>query len=168
MNRPRKKSRRKLDSIPGSSALEADALTTRPTRLLGGEEGCPHWAKTLIEWGNVQTGSQVNWWPSPVTEREGVVRTCPQRSIVMGLGWGAGAGEHLSTTVSTDGRGGDGDDLPRLSQGMGRGEGEPVASDGKEGGGPQRSPAMEGGGGGGDLLSTVSSDGFGGGGGSCP
>ena len=32
MTRPRKKSRRKRDSNPGSSALEADALTTRPTR----------------------------------------------------------------------------------------------------------------------------------------
>ena len=32
MTRPRKKSRRKWDSNPGSSALEADALTTRPTR----------------------------------------------------------------------------------------------------------------------------------------
>ena len=32
MTRPRKKSRRKRDLNPGSSALEADALTTRPTR----------------------------------------------------------------------------------------------------------------------------------------
>ena len=32
MTRPRKKSRRKRDSNPGPSALEADALTTRPTR----------------------------------------------------------------------------------------------------------------------------------------
>ena len=32
MTRPRRKSRRKRDSNPGSSALEADALTTRPTR----------------------------------------------------------------------------------------------------------------------------------------
>ena len=32
MTRPRKKSRRKRDSNPGSSPLEADALTTRPTR----------------------------------------------------------------------------------------------------------------------------------------
>ena len=32
MTRSRKKSRRKRDSNPGSSALEADALTTRPTR----------------------------------------------------------------------------------------------------------------------------------------
>ena len=32
MTRPRKKSRRKRDSNPGSSALEADALTTWPTR----------------------------------------------------------------------------------------------------------------------------------------
>ena len=32
MTRPRKKSQRKRDSNPGSSALEADALTTRPTR----------------------------------------------------------------------------------------------------------------------------------------
>ena len=32
MTRPRKKSLRKRDSNPGSSALEADALTTRPTR----------------------------------------------------------------------------------------------------------------------------------------
>ena len=32
MTRPRKKSRCKRDSNPGSSALEADALTTRPTR----------------------------------------------------------------------------------------------------------------------------------------
>ena len=42
MTRPRKKSRRKRDSNPGPSALEADALTTRPTRRLeerGGEEG---------------------------------------------------------------------------------------------------------------------------------
>ena len=35
MTRPRKKSRRKRDSNPGSSALEADALTTRPTRRCG-------------------------------------------------------------------------------------------------------------------------------------
>ena len=35
MTRPRKKSRRKRDSNPGSSALEADALTTRPTRRSG-------------------------------------------------------------------------------------------------------------------------------------
>ena len=34
MTRPRKKSRRKRDSNPGPSALEADALTTRPTRRL--------------------------------------------------------------------------------------------------------------------------------------
>ena len=34
MTRPRKKSRLKRDSNPGSSALEADALTTRPTRRL--------------------------------------------------------------------------------------------------------------------------------------
>ena len=32
MTRPRQKSRRKRDSNPGSSALEADALTTKPTR----------------------------------------------------------------------------------------------------------------------------------------
>ena len=32
MTPPRKKSRRKRDSNPGSSTLEADALTTRPTR----------------------------------------------------------------------------------------------------------------------------------------
>ena len=32
MTRPRKKSRRKRDSNPGSSALKADALTTRTTR----------------------------------------------------------------------------------------------------------------------------------------
>ena len=32
MTRPRKKSRRKRDSNPGPSALEVDALTTRPTR----------------------------------------------------------------------------------------------------------------------------------------
>ena len=32
MTQPRKLSRRKQDSNPGSSALEADALTTRPTR----------------------------------------------------------------------------------------------------------------------------------------
>ena len=32
MTRPRKKSRRKRDSNPVSSALEGDALTTRPTR----------------------------------------------------------------------------------------------------------------------------------------
>ena len=32
MSRPRKKSRRKRESNPGSSALEADALITRPTR----------------------------------------------------------------------------------------------------------------------------------------
>ena len=32
MTRPPKKSRRKRDSNPGSSALKADALTTRPTR----------------------------------------------------------------------------------------------------------------------------------------
>ena len=34
VTRPRKKSRRKRDSNPGPSALEADALTTRPTRRL--------------------------------------------------------------------------------------------------------------------------------------
>ena len=34
MTRPRKKSLRKRDWNPGSSALEADALTTRPTRRL--------------------------------------------------------------------------------------------------------------------------------------
>ena len=32
MTRPGKKSHRRWDSNPGSSALEADALTTRPTR----------------------------------------------------------------------------------------------------------------------------------------
>ena len=32
MTRPRKKTRRKRDSNLGSSALEADALTARPTR----------------------------------------------------------------------------------------------------------------------------------------
>ena len=32
MTGPRKKSRRKRDSNPGPSTLEADALTTRPTR----------------------------------------------------------------------------------------------------------------------------------------
>ena len=32
MTRPPKKSRRKRDSNPGPSALEADALTTRPAR----------------------------------------------------------------------------------------------------------------------------------------
>ena len=33
MTQPRKKTRRKRDSNPGSSALEADTFTTRPTRL---------------------------------------------------------------------------------------------------------------------------------------
>ena len=33
-NKTKKKNRRKRDSNPGSSALEADALTTRPTRRL--------------------------------------------------------------------------------------------------------------------------------------
>ena len=36
-----KKSRRKRDSNPGSSALESDALTTRPTRQWGEEEEMP-------------------------------------------------------------------------------------------------------------------------------
>ena len=36
-----KKSRLKRDSNPGSSALEADALTTRPTRR--SEEGRERW-----------------------------------------------------------------------------------------------------------------------------
>ena len=35
MTRPRKKSRRYRDSNPGPPALEADALTTRPTRRCG-------------------------------------------------------------------------------------------------------------------------------------
>ena len=39
MTRPRKKFRRKRDSNPGPSALEADALTTRPTRRLRGGNG---------------------------------------------------------------------------------------------------------------------------------
>ena len=49
MTRPRKKSRRKPDSNPGSSALEADALTTRPARRLlecsraGIAPRCPGW-----------------------------------------------------------------------------------------------------------------------------
>ena len=34
-----KNSQRKRDSNPGSSAVEADALTTRPTRRLGEEQG---------------------------------------------------------------------------------------------------------------------------------
>ena len=34
-----RKSRRKRDSNPGPSALEADALTTRPTRRSGQREG---------------------------------------------------------------------------------------------------------------------------------
>ena len=37
MTRPRKKSRRKRDSNPGSSALEADTLTTRATRRSEGD-----------------------------------------------------------------------------------------------------------------------------------
>ena len=36
----RKKSRRKRDSNPGPSALEADALTTRPTRRFFNDEEC--------------------------------------------------------------------------------------------------------------------------------
>ena len=43
MTRPRKKSRPKRDSNPGSSALEADALTTRPTRRSPVTEWL-HWA----------------------------------------------------------------------------------------------------------------------------
>ena len=39
MTRPREKSRRKRNSNPGSSALEADALTTRPKRRFGRERG---------------------------------------------------------------------------------------------------------------------------------
>ena len=35
MTRPEKKSRRKRDSNPGSSALEADALPTRPRKRCG-------------------------------------------------------------------------------------------------------------------------------------
>ena len=38
ITRPRKKSRRKRKSNPGSSALEADTVTTRPTRRLS----CTH------------------------------------------------------------------------------------------------------------------------------
>ena len=38
MTRPRKKSRRKRDSNPGPPALQADALTTRPTRRLNNNE----------------------------------------------------------------------------------------------------------------------------------
>ena len=47
MTRPRKKSRRKRDSNPGSSALEADALTTRPTRRWRGvrQDPCIHTVK---------------------------------------------------------------------------------------------------------------------------
>ena len=37
MTRPPEKSRRKRDSNPGSSALEADTLTTRPTRRFNGK-----------------------------------------------------------------------------------------------------------------------------------
>ena len=40
MTRPRKKSRLKRDSNPGSPALEADALTTRPTRRCPSAELC--------------------------------------------------------------------------------------------------------------------------------
>ena len=39
MTRPCKKSRRKQDSNPGSSAPEVDALPNRPLRLLVGMEG---------------------------------------------------------------------------------------------------------------------------------
>ena len=49
MTRPRGKSRRKWDSNPGSSALEADALTTRPTRW-------PAVDKTAITWRDELTG----------------------------------------------------------------------------------------------------------------
>ena len=38
LTRPGKKSRHKRHSTAGSSALEADALTTRPTRWFCGEE----------------------------------------------------------------------------------------------------------------------------------
>ena len=41
MTRPPKKFRRKRDSNPGSSALEVDALTTRPTRPSTGKERPP-------------------------------------------------------------------------------------------------------------------------------
>ena len=45
MTRPRKKSRRKPDSNLGPSALEADALTTRPTRR--GPESASGWITPL-------------------------------------------------------------------------------------------------------------------------
>ena len=49
-----KKSRRKRDSNPGSSALEADALTTRPTRRSQG------WEKTKMYMGmRRQVGAKI-------------------------------------------------------------------------------------------------------------
>ena len=51
VTRPRKKSRRKRDSNPGPSALEADALTTRPTRRSSvqsmGHKGSEHSGKRV-------------------------------------------------------------------------------------------------------------------------
>ena len=47
MTRPRKKSRRKRDSNPGSSALEEDALTTRPTWRSAGMVAVVGWLLSL-------------------------------------------------------------------------------------------------------------------------
>ena len=45
-----KKSRRKRGSNPGSSTLEADALTTRPTRRLGKRTGASKGERKMNEW----------------------------------------------------------------------------------------------------------------------
>ena len=56
-----KKSRRRRESNPGSSALEADALTTRPTRLF---KPCRQWrytnwsGKTLKRWQSSNTSDK--------------------------------------------------------------------------------------------------------------
>ena len=74
MTRPRKKSRRKRDSNLGPSALEADALTTRPTRRY------PMWRREknkysdasspTHDWLTLQFLVTLNqfWWPQELED----------------------------------------------------------------------------------------------------
>ena len=65
MTRPRQKSRRKRDSNPGSSPLEADALATRPTRWSDAEESGGDGWKVNKQWRRVEhtvVGAHVPLW----------------------------------------------------------------------------------------------------------
>ena len=103
MTRPRKKSWRKRDSNPESSALEADALTTRPTRWClwepkHGKRSVGGQAGTVVDLLEADTGVPRDCLPAVMDDRVGWRKRAVRGTRGGWVGGGGGGGGRLRST----------------------------------------------------------------------